>query len=234
MPEQQRQRLALAAREGEDASRATPGREATPPLVGPRGVVQEVFPGTSQVVPLEGATGLAADVPERVVLTALVGIERQMPGDPLERGQVAPGEIPDSPELPALVASSAQRFRLQEVSADKAHLGHANLACIEAAGAVPYVPFKSNSLDKGSAAWRRMYATFLYRQEEFLAHYHKRSNVEATFSAIKRKFGGSVRSKRFTAQTNEILCKILCHNLTVLVHAMHELGIEPTFAAVAS
>jgi len=134
-----------------------------------------------------------------------------------------------------LVASSAQRFRLQEVSADKAYLGHANLACIEAAGAVPYVPFKSNSLDKGSPAWRRMYATFLYRQEEFLAHYHKRSNVESTFSAIKRKFGGSVRSKRFTAQTNEILCKILCHNLTVLVHAMHELGIEPAFAqAVAS
>jgi transposase len=140
----------------------------------------------------------------------------------------------DSPELPALVASSAQRFRLEEVSADKAYLGHANLACIEAAGAVPYVPFKSNSVDKGSPAWRRMYATFLYRQEEFLAHYHKRSNVESTFSAIKRKFGGSVRSKRFTAQTNEILCKILCHNLTVLVHAMHELGIEPSFAAVAS
>jgi transposase len=140
----------------------------------------------------------------------------------------------DSPELPALVASSAQRFRLEEVSADKAYLGHANLACIEAAGAVPYVPFKSNSLDKGSPAWRRMYATFLYRQEEFLAHYHKRSNVEATFSAIKRKFGGAVRSKRFTAQVNEILCKILCHNLTVLVHAMHELGIEPTFVAAGA
>ena len=30
---------------------------------------------------------------------------------------------------------------------------------------------------------------------------------------------------------NEILCKILCHNLTVLVHAMHELGIEPSFGA---
>jgi transposase len=71
---------------------------------------------------------------------------------------------------------------------------------------------------------------FLMRQEDFLAHYHKRSNVEATFSAIKRKFGGAVRSKRFTAQTNEVLCKILCHNLSMLVHAMHELGIEPSFA----
>jgi transposase len=137
----------------------------------------------------------------------------------------------DSPELPVLVAGTAQRFQVAEVSADKAYLGHANLAAVEAVGAVPYVPFKSNSRADGPPAWRRLWATFVYKQDEFLAHYHKRSNVESTFSAIKRKFGGAVRSKRFTAQVNEILCKILCHNLSVIVHAMHELGIEPTFGA---
>jgi transposase len=31
--------------------------------------------------------------------------------------------------------------------------------------------------------------------DEFMQHYHKRSNVESAFSAIKRKFGDSVRSK---------------------------------------
>jgi transposase len=139
----------------------------------------------------------------------------------------------DSPQLPGLVASTARRFAMAEVSGDKAYLGHENLAAIEAVGAVPFVPFKTNSRDKGSPAWRRMWGMFLYRQDEFLAHYHKRSNVESTFSAIKRKFGGAVRSKRFTAQVNEILCKILCHNLSVLVHAMHELGIDPPFGASA-
>lgn len=143
---------------------------------------------------------------------------------------VTDGSSHDSPELPYLVESTAQRFRLAEVSADKAYLGHANLAAIEAVGAVPFVPFKSNSIDKGSPAWRRMWAHFTLREDDFLRHYHKRSNVEATFSAIKRKFGGAVRSKRYTAQVNEILCKILCHNLTVLVHAMFEIGIEPSFA----
>jgi len=54
--------------------------------------------------------------------------------------------------------------------------------------------------------------------------------VESTFSAIKRKFGGAVRSKRFTAQVNEVLCKVLLHNLACIVHAMHELGIQPSFA----
>ena len=29
----------------------------------------------------------------------------------------------------------------------------------------------------------------------------------------------------------EVLLKCLCHNLSVLVHAIHELGIEPTFWA---
>jgi hypothetical protein len=33
----------------------------------------------------------------------------------------------------------------------------------------------------------------------------------------------------FPAQVNEVLLKCLCHNLSVLVHAIHELGIDPTF-----
>jgi transposase len=142
---------------------------------------------------------------------------------------VTEGNANDCPELPALVATTGRRFELREVSADKAYLSHANLAAIETTGAVPYIPFKSNSQGEGPAAWRRMWGMFMYKQAEFLAHYHRRSNVETTFSMVKRKFGGSVRSKNFTAQVNEILCKILCHNLAVLVHAVHELGVAPAF-----
>ena len=46
---------------------------------------------------------------------------------------------------------------------------------------------------------------------------------------VKRKFGASVRAKMHAAQVNEVLLKCLCHNLSVLVHAIHELGIEPAF-----
>jgi len=74
-----------------------------------------------------------------------------------------------------------------------------------------------------------MFGYFMYRREEFLAHYHKRSNVESTFSAIKRKFGDSLRSKTETAQVNETMAKVLCHNLVVLIHEMYELGIAPVF-----
>ena len=137
----------------------------------------------------------------------------------------------DSPELPALVAATDQHFDINQISADKAYLGHANLAAIEDVGAIPYVPFKSNSKSDGSAAWRRMWGLFMYKQADFLTGYHKRSNVESTFSGVKRVFGGAVRSKTPVAMVNEVLAKLLCWNLTCLVHAMYEMGIpEPTFS----
>jgi hypothetical protein len=62
-----------------------------------------------------------------------------------------------------------------------------------------------------------------------MAHYHRRSNIESTFSAIKRKFGDAVRSKTETACVNEVICKCIAQNLTCLIQEQHELGIEPVF-----
>ncbi len=41
----------------------------------------------------------------------------------------------------------------------------------------------------------------------------------------------ALRSKSDTGQINEALCKVLAHNICVLVQATHELGIEPVFFA---
>jgi transposase len=148
--------------------------------------------------------------------------------------EVTESNANDCPALPGLVASTAQRFDVAEVSADKAYLSRANLDAVEAVGAVPYIPFKSNSKGAGPAAWRRAWHTFSLRRDEFLRHYHARSNVETTFSAVKRLFGGAVRAKNPTAQRNEVLLKCLVYNVTCLVHGMYELGIEPAFGAHAA
>jgi transposase len=79
--------------------------------------------------------------------------------------------------------------------------------------------------------YEQMFHYFMFKREEYLQHYHKRSNVESTFSMMKRKFGDSLRSKTDTALVNETLCKVLCHNLVVLIHEMHELNITPVFWA---
>jgi hypothetical protein len=60
-------------------------------------------------------------------------------------------------------------------------------------------------------------------------HYHARSNAESTFSAIKRKFGDSVKAKNDRAMKNEVLAKLVCHNLSCLIHAMEEFGIDASF-----
>lgn len=86
-----------------------------------------------------------------------------------------------------------------------------------------YAPAASRQL------WLRAYDFFIHNREEFLQHYHARSNAETTFHMIKAKFGHRVRSKSPIAQTNEILAKVLCHNLCCLVSAFYELGIEATF-----
>ena len=48
-----------------------------------------------------------------------------------------------------------------------------------------------------------------------MKHYHKRSNVETTFHYDQAKFGDRLRSRTKTAQINEALCKVLCHNIVV-------------------
>ena len=47
---------------------------------------------------------------------------------------------------------------------------------------------------------------------------------------IKAKFRDYVRSKINVAMKNEVLCKVLCHNICCLVSAMYELGIDPIFS----
>ena len=48
-------------------------------------------------------------------------------------------------------------------------------------------------------------------------------------SAVKRKFGDSVRSKTPTAMVNEVLAKLVCNNLCCVILSQCELGIEPVF-----
>lgn len=141
----------------------------------------------------------------------------------------------DSPLLPLLLgATVAKGFNVAEVSADKAYLSHANVEAIVAAGARPYIPFKENTTGKGPELWRHLYAFYMINRPTFLAHYHRRSNSESTFSMIKAKFGASIRSKLPVAQVNEVLAKCLCHNLACLVSSMYETGLKPQFWTEAS
>jgi transposase len=72
-----------------------------------------------------------------------------------------------------------------------------------------------------------MYYPFMYNRLEFMERYRMRSNVESAFAMNKGKFGDSVRSKSDTGQVSEALCKVLAHNICVLIQAIHALNVEP-------
>ncbi len=149
--------------------------------------------------------------------------------------EATPYESADNKQLPTLVNQTAKTFAINEVSADKAYSDRENLKAVQVVGGTAFIPFKSNSTGKGDkhhkfdGLWSRMWHFYNFNREVFLQHYHKRSNVETTFSMIKAKFGSAVRAKSPVAQVNEVLCKVLCHNICVLIQSIYELGLEPTF-----
>jgi len=139
----------------------------------------------------------------------------------------------DCPQFKPLVETVVNNgFNVQELMADKAYSSRENFALIDSLNAVPFIPFKSNTTSKPrgqSRIWRKMFYYFKFNQDEFMQHYHARSNIESTFNMIKSKFNDLLKSKTLTAQKNELLLKVLCHNIVVVIHETNELGINANF-----
>jgi hypothetical protein len=135
----------------------------------------------------------------------------------------------DCPILPELVAKTAKSFTIGEVSADKAYLSQENVETISHLGGKPFIAPKINTTGGVGGLFEKMFHYYQYKRDEFMDKHHKRSNVEATFSAVKRLFGDSVRAKNSTAMKNEVLAKFICYNLTCVIHSQCELGIEAEF-----
>ena len=139
----------------------------------------------------------------------------------------------DSPQFVPLVQDVANLgFTIGDVTADKGYSAIANYNAVQEVGGQAYIPFKSNATGtvySGNKArlWRKMFHYFQLNNDEFMEHYHNRSNVETTFHAIKAKLGDSLKSKNYVPQANETLCKLIAYNITVLISAMYELKIEP-------
>ena len=144
---------------------------------------------------------------------------------------VTKGNVPDIEAIEPLLKRTKDLFTIKEVMADKGYCSREVHGVIHNLGAIPYIPFKKGVGGKpeGVPIWTRMHNMYYERNAHFRKHYGKRNNVEATFSVIKRILGSKCRSRLSESQNNEILCKILAHNIIVLVHEMFELRIDIDF-----
>lgn len=133
--------------------------------------------------------------------------------------RVTGGTASDSKQFPQLFTRLVERsFRVDEISGDKAYLSREDVKLASDHGTVPYFHPKDNTILDASedSPWSRMLQSYTTNQEQWLKNYHRRSNAESVFSKIKRKFGGSLRSRHPQARATELLLKILLHNDTIV------------------
>lgn len=144
---------------------------------------------------------------------------------------ITDGNSADSPRFKELLSSASRNFNVKEITADLAYSSRENLKHAESLNITPFIPFKKNAIgaSKGATIWNKMYKYFKNNPNDFLKHYHARSNAESGFFMIKQRFGDFVRCKTELSQTNEVLAKILCHNICVLIQEIFLNHIETDF-----
>ncbi|MGH7617199.1 MAG: transposase, partial [Gemmatimonadaceae bacterium] len=140
-------------------------------------------------------------------------------------------------EVASLVKIPQSRFSRMESGERRVDV-RKNIALVANVGATPYIALRSNASPTAvstyaspkakpdSMAWRWLYHLYSLRADEFFTHYHQRSNIESTFSSMKRVFGDTLRSKTSEAQINELLLKVIAYNIVCVVHSIFELGVS--------
>lgn len=148
--------------------------------------------------------------------------------------KITEGTRNDSPMLKDMVDETSKNFKIEEFSADKAYSSRENLQKIWDKGGLPLIPFKKNTLPrkKGYGIWGEMHKWFNENNELFMKKYHLRSNAESGFFMIKSRFGDLTQMRNQTGAMNDVLVKILCHNLCVLVQEIFFLRIKIDFQEI--
>ena len=139
----------------------------------------------------------------------------------------------DYPRFIPMLERVRELFEFETVSGDGAYTGYLNYEAADSWGVTAFLPFDSRHVrpsDSDQSTWAKAYRFQAENPDEWKAGYHPRSNVETGFSTVKRLFDETIRSNKLDAQVNELLIKMLCHNIVVLIHEMFELGIYPFFA----
>ncbi len=147
--------------------------------------------------------------------------------------KITEGSAHESPFFKPLLDDTAKIFNVKEVSADAGYLSKDNVKAIAKIGAEPYIMGKKNVsyARKNYSPWNLMLRLWKTEQMFFSEHYHRRSNVEGTFSMVKRKFGDFCRCKKPNSQENEILSRVCCHNAVVLAEALLSYDLKNGFIA---
>ena len=138
--------------------------------------------------------------------------------------------VGDMNVLPTLLDGTNGQFTIREVLADAGYLSNKNYEKIASMKARGYIYFKDNVTgNRGCTAWKEAAKMFLKHNDEFERHYRMRKNVETVFYSIKMKFQEKLKSVDFVAQVNELYCKLIAYNISVIIRMAHTDNLEVMF-----
>ncbi|HSV42586.1 MAG TPA: transposase [Methanomassiliicoccales archaeon] len=105
------------------------------------------------------------------------------------------------------------------ILADSAYNGNPVIGTAWKHGAWPLHGVKKNAVYRRSPidAYQRMVQFIFNFPSTYQAFYGKRNHAEATFSMLGNRFGYRLRSRSKIGRRNEGQCKVVCHNIRMLV-----------------
>jgi len=106
------------------------------------------------------------------------------------------------------------------VVADKGYDSRENRRFVLRMKAYPHIPRRITS----GATYEKIGVKIKFNE----SIYHQRSKVESVFSAIKRKYGSIIRSRSFSQQKKEIICRLIAYNLDrqIILSSLLIIGIQ--------
>ncbi|KXA98038.1 hypothetical protein AKJ37_01655 [candidate division MSBL1 archaeon SCGC-AAA259I09] len=121
---------------------------------------------------------------------------------------------------PLLQRTAAHYSSIDLVSGDSAFLARDNCDLVIEAGGIPrFYPKKGITLKrKGSWGWTDMLMNLIENPQGWLRDYHQRSNIETTYSTLKRDFQTPLRKKIKKRREVEKHARICDYNLKRLCY----------------
>lgn len=110
--------------------------------------------------------------------------------------------------------------KLGLVIADPGYLSRKNVQFVTDRGGAAFIWIKKNVTLKAkkSFAWKSMIRLFRAFQPLFKGIYNQRNKVEAVFSALKRRYGDYLNSKKWHTRRKEMALRFIAYNVKLIVY----------------
>ena len=107
--------------------------------------------------------------------------------------------------------------KLGLILVDKGYSGKKNAEYVAKKGGAFFCPFKKNADPSGLNVWSYIYTLWSVFGELCRQIYNQRSRVEAVFSALKKRYGDQLYSKRWYLRRREMAMRFIAYNVRIII-----------------